>query len=106
MKQEPIELLQDFARQLKEKPRTIQPWVVDPRGNAMSIKSVGHRHHPFWMNRVVMKWAALLEKKLKSPAMKWCGLVEKLYGLRPLGTQAPTVGVEVWQYRYLVKKNL
>ena len=82
----PIEYLQEFAQSLKNNPRVIQPWTLDPRGNAMSINSFGHIHHPLTCN-----W----------PAVKWLRLVEKLLEFQSFGLRETlSMNVEAFQYRF------
>ena len=37
------------------------PIVFDTRGNAMSVKSRGHIHHPFNMETSAFRWVKLME---------------------------------------------
>ena len=46
--------------------RTIQPWVHDPRGNAVPIDSLNHIHHPDVLYRIQNKWFMMAEKLVAS----------------------------------------
>ena len=41
--------------------RELAPIVLDTRGNAMSVKSYGHIHHPFNMETSAFRWVKLME---------------------------------------------
>ena len=62
LRSEPIEVLQDFAQSLKNGRRAPQPWTHDLRGNAMSVNSLGHIHHPVRLHQSAVKWLMMVEK--------------------------------------------
>ena len=45
--------------------KSVAPMILDPRGNAMSVKSTGHIHHPCRLSGS-WKWARLVELLLES----------------------------------------
>ena len=45
--------------------RTVGPYLLDPHGNALPVKSTGHIHHPFNLS-TASAWARLVDKLLDS----------------------------------------
>jgi hypothetical protein len=45
--------------------RTVVPFFLDTRGNALPVKSTGHIHHPFNLS-TASAWASLVDKLLDS----------------------------------------
>ena len=45
--------------------RTVVPFFLDTRGNALPVKSTGHIHHPFNLS-TALAWARLVDKLLES----------------------------------------
>ena len=62
-----VAALRQFAKALPER-KPIQDYFRDRIGNAISIKSTGHIHHPINMHagKCAMAWASLVHKKLDS----------------------------------------
>ena len=46
--------------------KSVAPMFLDPRGNAMSVNSIGHIHHPCNLLSSWRKWARLVELLLES----------------------------------------
>ena len=46
--------------------KSVAPMFLDPRGNAMSVNSTGHIHHPCNLLSSWRKWARLVELLLES----------------------------------------
>ena len=65
MRQESLsELAASYDKQLVPQ-RTVVPFLLDPRGNALSVNSFGHIHHPFNLS-TALAWARLVDKLLES----------------------------------------
>ena len=58
------------AKALLQQLRHISPWCYDNRGNLLSVKSMGHIHHPFNQNKCY-QWLYLADRLLASHT---CGL--------------------------------
>ena len=80
-----VDSLQAFAAELASSTRQVAPWTRDLRGNALSINSYGHRHHPVNLHRSLLRWAWLVESFLES----------QHYGIR--ATLAPRLSVNVFR---------
>ena len=54
--------LVEFSQKLRSGRFQILPWISDTRGNAFSVNSRGHIHHPENLGRVAVNWACLTER--------------------------------------------
>ena len=63
--------------------KSVAPMILDPRGNAMSVKSTGHIHHPC--------------KLLLSSRRKWARLVKLLLEYNTFGLRNPLMTCRVVQ---------
>ena len=57
--------LSELAAMQLQPPRYVVPFFLDLRGNALSLKSSGHIHHPSKLS-TALAWASLVEKLLES----------------------------------------
>ena len=65
MRQESLSALAaSYDKQLVAQ-RTVVPFLLDSHGNALSVKSFGHIHHPFNLS-TASAWARLVDKLLES----------------------------------------
>ena len=65
MRQESLSALAaSYDKQLVAQ-RTVVPFLLDVHGNALSVKSFGHIHHPFNLS-TALAWARLVDKLLES----------------------------------------
>ena len=78
--------LVELSQKLRHGRFQIRPWLSDTRGNAFSVNSRGHIHHPENLGRVAVNWACLTERLLYSSVVGVCVALE------------PRVTVSTFQY--------